>query len=419
MANQQIPDLESLSAHGRWVWALARSLVGDDQEADDVVQDTWVAALRRPPRATDSAGLRAWLARVARNFARKQAARGDLRSHSELEGAAQERLPSAEKLAPTATELAPTVAELTATTVELTSTTERLISPSEKVISLFKKGDSPTEKLISPSKKVISLSKKVVSPSENLSSPSKNVTSLFEKPISPSEKLISLSAGLISLSDTVVYPSVQGISLSARAISPASPGIPSPPKLIARSSSSKRNVLREILLSKNLVQYGQGLVQETLHAILQGILQVFLQVPRGHWHRICWQSIGTATDLDPAALGKVRGRRGKRRRRGGCAQIPARRRRSNAARASRRSRTRRLARRTAGSARCKPPGGPLVVHQPSGDPRGVRSEHPSPHPQGGEPAAASRDYRPPAQPGSNVGLNLASYYGILIANIEE
>jgi DNA-directed RNA polymerase specialized sigma24 family protein len=44
-------------------------LLGDPDRAADVVQDTWVASLKRPPRHAKS--LRGWLAVVARNLARR------------------------------------------------------------------------------------------------------------------------------------------------------------------------------------------------------------------------------------------------------------------------------------------------------------------------------------------------------------
>jgi RNA polymerase sigma factor (sigma-70 family) len=59
--------LEQLLADHRWVGRLARRLVGDRDEADDVVQETWLAAVRHPPTA--GAPARPWLATVARNAA--------------------------------------------------------------------------------------------------------------------------------------------------------------------------------------------------------------------------------------------------------------------------------------------------------------------------------------------------------------
>ncbi len=60
--------VESLLVHADWVRQVARSLVMDEDRAEDVVQQTWLAALERPPR--HGANLRAWLGRVASNVAR-------------------------------------------------------------------------------------------------------------------------------------------------------------------------------------------------------------------------------------------------------------------------------------------------------------------------------------------------------------
>ncbi|MBK9386808.1 MAG: sigma-70 family RNA polymerase sigma factor [Planctomycetes bacterium] len=50
---------------------LVREFLGDAASADEVVQQTWLTALRRPPAPTWKLG--AWLARVARNHARAAA----------------------------------------------------------------------------------------------------------------------------------------------------------------------------------------------------------------------------------------------------------------------------------------------------------------------------------------------------------
>lgn len=62
-------DPQALLEHGAFVRALVRSLVADEHRADDVEQQTWLAALRRPPRRLDRA--RAFLAIVAKNFVRR------------------------------------------------------------------------------------------------------------------------------------------------------------------------------------------------------------------------------------------------------------------------------------------------------------------------------------------------------------
>ncbi|HXU82149.1 MAG TPA: sigma-70 family RNA polymerase sigma factor, partial [Polyangia bacterium] len=59
-----------LLAQARWLRALAGSLLREPAEADDAVQETWLAALRRPPAMRES--LRPWLTTVLRNLVRSQ-----------------------------------------------------------------------------------------------------------------------------------------------------------------------------------------------------------------------------------------------------------------------------------------------------------------------------------------------------------
>ena len=66
MSTTKTPAIEDLLAHADWLRGLAARLVG--AEADDLVQDTWVAALRAPPRGSGDEA-RPWLARVLRNSA--------------------------------------------------------------------------------------------------------------------------------------------------------------------------------------------------------------------------------------------------------------------------------------------------------------------------------------------------------------
>jgi RNA polymerase sigma-70 factor (ECF subfamily) len=82
---------QALASNARWIRALARSLVADANLADDLVQDTWVAALRRggpdsPPRA--------WLAAVLRRRLFERRREGASRDARERETARQEALPS-------------------------------------------------------------------------------------------------------------------------------------------------------------------------------------------------------------------------------------------------------------------------------------------------------------------------------------
>jgi RNA polymerase sigma-70 factor (ECF subfamily) len=54
--------------HRRAIWGLVYRITGDAAEADDIVQEVFVRALRRPP-ADVAAGWRPWLTRVAANLA--------------------------------------------------------------------------------------------------------------------------------------------------------------------------------------------------------------------------------------------------------------------------------------------------------------------------------------------------------------
>lgn len=67
MSRAPMPPVEDLLRHSGWVRGLARRLAADESAAEDLVQETWLAALRRPPRAAEAAP--AWLARVLRNAA--------------------------------------------------------------------------------------------------------------------------------------------------------------------------------------------------------------------------------------------------------------------------------------------------------------------------------------------------------------
>ena len=68
-----------LPSHGRWVRALARSLVLDEAAAEDLAQEVQLAALRRP--GSIRGALAPWLARVTRNLARRAWLPGSANSH--------------------------------------------------------------------------------------------------------------------------------------------------------------------------------------------------------------------------------------------------------------------------------------------------------------------------------------------------
>lgn len=92
-ANVPPGNVESLLAEREWVRALARSLVSDPGRADDVEQQTWLAATEHPPG--DGSQPRAWLGTVLRNFVRR-AGRGEGRRRlREVAAARPEAMPSA------------------------------------------------------------------------------------------------------------------------------------------------------------------------------------------------------------------------------------------------------------------------------------------------------------------------------------
>ncbi len=91
---------EDLLAHAAWVRGVAFALVRDAATADDLVQETWLAALRRPPEG--GRPLRPWLAGVVRNLVRHRR-RGEARRGQREEVVAERR--SADAL-PTPDELA-------------------------------------------------------------------------------------------------------------------------------------------------------------------------------------------------------------------------------------------------------------------------------------------------------------------------
>jgi len=76
---RETPQPEVLLGHAAFVRRVARGLLRDEAQVDDVLQQTWLAALTRPPGAGN---LRGWLAAVARNLAlRFRRAEGRRRRH--------------------------------------------------------------------------------------------------------------------------------------------------------------------------------------------------------------------------------------------------------------------------------------------------------------------------------------------------
>jgi RNA polymerase sigma factor (sigma-70 family) len=95
---RETPDVRDLLGHADWLGGLARRLIGDGDH-DDAVQETWVAAMRSPPRGAAAAG--PWLAQVLRNQVRRRWRAGALhrRVGAELTAAAEgAAAPSPEEL---------------------------------------------------------------------------------------------------------------------------------------------------------------------------------------------------------------------------------------------------------------------------------------------------------------------------------
>jgi RNA polymerase sigma-70 factor (ECF subfamily) len=61
-------DVQTLLANASWLRRLSRGLAGTDSDAEDLVQDAWMTALRAPPDPTRP--IRPWLAEVVRNLVR-------------------------------------------------------------------------------------------------------------------------------------------------------------------------------------------------------------------------------------------------------------------------------------------------------------------------------------------------------------
>jgi RNA polymerase sigma factor (sigma-70 family) len=74
---------EAMLEHAAWLRRLAASLVRNDGDADDLVQETWLAALHTPPREAGPAG--GWLAEVLRNAFRMRVRSDGRRTRRETE----------------------------------------------------------------------------------------------------------------------------------------------------------------------------------------------------------------------------------------------------------------------------------------------------------------------------------------------
>ncbi|MBK7876007.1 MAG: sigma-70 family RNA polymerase sigma factor [Planctomycetes bacterium] len=89
-------DPAQLLLHADWVRRLARQLVLDESAANDLVQETWVVALRKPP--AESGNVRAWLGAVVRNLAFERARKERRLTARQRRAAQAEALPSTGEL---------------------------------------------------------------------------------------------------------------------------------------------------------------------------------------------------------------------------------------------------------------------------------------------------------------------------------
>lgn len=90
------PTTESLLQHREFLRALARQLLGDEHLAEDVVQDSLIAALTQPPRSREA--LRSWLAQVVTRRASNRKRTEARRRRREREVAHAESLPSSHEV---------------------------------------------------------------------------------------------------------------------------------------------------------------------------------------------------------------------------------------------------------------------------------------------------------------------------------
>ena len=86
------PTADTLLRNTRWVRSIARSLVTDPADADDLAQEAAVTALRSPPRR--STNLKGWLQTVMRN-ALRQRHRGEARRARREAAIADDDFPAA------------------------------------------------------------------------------------------------------------------------------------------------------------------------------------------------------------------------------------------------------------------------------------------------------------------------------------
>src|SRR5262245_55226957 len=95
MTDGAAPAPNVLPEHVRLIRGIARSLLFDDQEADDAVQDTLLRALEKPPAPGN---VRGWLSVVVRNFALRRRREERRRKKREMRRAAPDHISSPEEV---------------------------------------------------------------------------------------------------------------------------------------------------------------------------------------------------------------------------------------------------------------------------------------------------------------------------------
>lgn len=91
-----VPGPNALPEHVRFVRGIARSLLFDEHEAEDAVQDTFLRALEQPPRPGN---VRGWLRVVVRNFALRKKREERRRKRREMKKTPPDYLASPEEVA--------------------------------------------------------------------------------------------------------------------------------------------------------------------------------------------------------------------------------------------------------------------------------------------------------------------------------
>jgi len=97
VTDSSVPHADALLAHAGFVRCVARAALRGDAEVDDVVQETWLAALQSAPRRPGA--LRAWLGGIARRQAANRVRREIASRRRDAVAARPDRAPPAAEVA--------------------------------------------------------------------------------------------------------------------------------------------------------------------------------------------------------------------------------------------------------------------------------------------------------------------------------